>query len=296
MSKHQALDTFGRSGNPIIRSSAFQETSTSGERMTLEGAVNKTGILLFLTVLSAAVSWNFTGSFMSLVSTIGVITGIIAAISTFGFYFFFIGWIVEPRPHLAPKTGPIYAIGMGFMIGLISEQAEAMFPGIVIQAVSLTFFVAASLLIAYKTGIIRPTQNFVLMIFAATLGIFLTYLFSFIFSLITGSSFSMFTDEYGYTSWMSIGISLFVVAIAALNLVLDFDIIEQADEQGAPKYMEWFGAVIGVISAFLFFYLLRFKASKKQTDRTNRPKWSKYIPYRDEEIESKSDDADFPDK
>ena len=85
MSKHQALDTFGRSGNPIIRSSAFQETSTSGERMTLEGAVNKTGILLFLTVLSAAVSWNSTGSFMSLVSTIGVITGIIAAISTFGF-------------------------------------------------------------------------------------------------------------------------------------------------------------------------------------------------------------------
>ena len=254
MSKHQALDTFGRSGNPIIRSSAFQETSTSGERMTLEGAVNKTGILLFLTVLSAAVSWNFTGSFMSLVSTIGVITGIIAAISTFGFYFFFIGWIVEPRPHLAPKTGPIYAIGMGFMIGLISEQAEAMFPGIVIQAVSLTFFVAASLLIAYKTGIIRPTQNFVLMIFAATLGIFLTYLFSFIFSLITGSSFSMFTDESGYTSWMSIGISLFVVAIAALNLVLDFDIIEQADEQGAPKYMEWFGAM-ALMATLIWLYI-----------------------------------------
>ena len=140
------------------------------------------------------------------------------------------------------------------MIGLISEQAEAMFPGIVIQAVSLTFFVAASLLIAYKTGIIRPTQNFVLMIFAATLGIFLTYLFSFIFSLITGSSFSMFTDEYGYTSWMSIGISLFVVAIAALNLVLDFDIIEQADEQGAPKYMEWFGAM-ALMATLIWLYI-----------------------------------------
>ena len=254
MSKHQALDTFGRSGNPIIRSSAFQETSTSGERMTLEGAVNKTGILLFLTVLSAAVSWNFTGSFMSLVSTIGVFTGIIAAISTFGFYFFFIGWIVEPRPHLAPKTGPIYAIGMGFMIGLISEQAEAMFPGIVIQAVSLTFFVAASLLIAYKTGIIRPTQNFVLMIFAATLGIFLTYLFSFIFSLITGSSFSMFTDEYGYGGWMSIGFSLFVVVIASLNLVLDFDFIEEGVEQGAPKYMEWFGAM-ALMATLIWLYI-----------------------------------------
>ena len=78
MSKHQALNTFGRSGNPIIRSSAFQETSTSGERMTLEGAVNKTGILLFLTVLSAAISWNFQGPLMSLVSTVGVVTGVIA--------------------------------------------------------------------------------------------------------------------------------------------------------------------------------------------------------------------------
>jgi uncharacterized YccA/Bax inhibitor family protein len=139
---------------------------------------------------------------------------------------------------------------MGFMIGIISQQAEAMFPGIVIQAVSLTFFVAASLLLAYKTGIIKPTQNFVLMIFAATLGILLTYLSSFIFSIFTGSSFSIFSD----TGWMGIGISLFVVAIAALNLVLDFDIIEQADEQGAPKYMEWFGAM-ALVATLIWLYI-----------------------------------------
>lgn len=250
MSRHQALDTLGRSGNPIIRSSAFQETSTSGERMTLEGAVNKTGILLFLTVLSSAISWNFQGPLMSLIAMIGIFTGSIAAIATFGFYMFFIGWIVEPRPYRAPKTAPIYAIGMGFMIGMISQQAEAMFPGIVIQAVSLTFFVAASLLFAYKTGIIRPTQNFVLMVFAATLGIFLTYLFNFIFSLITGSSFSIFTD----TGWMGIGVSLFIVAIAALNLVLDFDIIEQSEEQGAPKHMEWFGAM-ALVATLIWLYI-----------------------------------------
>ena len=250
MSKHQALDTFGRSGNPIIRSSAFQESASSGERMTLEGAVNKTGILLFLTVLSAAISWNFQGSLMSLIAMIGIFTGSIAAIATFGFYMFFIGWIVEPRPYRAPKTAPIYAIGMGFMIGMISQQAEAMFPGIVIQAVSLTFFVAASLLFAYKTGIIRPTQNFVLMVFAATLGIFLTYFFNFIFSLITGSSFSIFTD----TGWMGIGVSLFIVAIAALNLVLDFDIIEQSEEQGAPKHMEWFGAM-ALVATLIWLYI-----------------------------------------
>ncbi len=250
MSKHQALDTFGRSGNPIIRSSAFQETSSSGERMTLEGAVNKTGILLFLTVLSSAISWNFQGPLMSLIVTIGIFTGSIAAIATFGFPMFFIGWIVKPRPYRAPKTAPIYAIGMGFMIGMISQQAEAMFPGIVIQAVSLTFFVAASLLFAYKTGIIRPTQNFVLMVFAATLGIFLTYFFNFIFSLFTGSSFTIFTD----TGWMGIGLSLFIVAIAALNLVLDFDIIEQSEEQGAPKYMEWFGAM-ALVATLIWLYI-----------------------------------------
>jgi len=250
MSKHQALDTFGRSGNPIIRSSAFQESVSSGERMTLEGAVNKTGILLFLTVLSSAISWNFQGPLMSLIAMIGIFTGSIAAIATFGFYMFFIGWIVEPRPYRAPKTAPIYAIGMGFMIGMISQQAEAMFPGIVIQAVSLTFFVAASLLFAYKTGIIRPTQNFVLMVFAASLGIFLTYFFNFIFSLITGSSFSIFTD----TGWMGIGVSLFIVAIAALNLVLDFDIIEQSEEQGAPKHMEWFGAM-ALVATLIWLYI-----------------------------------------
>ncbi len=250
MSKHQALDTFGRSGNPIIRSSAFQESVSSGERMTLEGAVNKTGILLFLTVLSSAISWNFQGPLMSLIAMIGIFTGSIAAIATFGFYMFFIGWIVEPRPYRAPKTAPIYAIGMGFIIGMISQQAEAMFPGIVIQAVSLTFFVAASLLFAYKTGIIRPTQNFVLIVFAATLGIILTYFFNFIFSLITGSSFSIFTD----TGWMGIGLSLFIVAIAALNLVLDFDIIEQSEEQGAPKHMEWFGAM-ALVATLIWLYI-----------------------------------------
>jgi len=250
MSKHQALDTFGRSGNPIIRSSAFQESASSGERMTLEGAVNKTGILLFLTVLASAISWNFQGPLMSLIATIGIFTGSIAAIATFGFPMFFIGWIVKPRPYRAPKTAPIYAIGMGFMIGMISQQAEAMFPGIVIQAVSLTFFVAASLLFAYKTGIIRPTQNFVLMVFAATLGIFLTYFFNFIFSLFTGSSFTIFTD----TGWMGIGLSLFIVAIAALNLVLDFDIIEQSEEQGAPKYMEWFGAM-ALVATLIWLYI-----------------------------------------
>jgi len=251
MSRHQALNSFGRSGNPIIRSAAFQGTvSANEERMSLEGAVNKTGILLFLTVMAAAVSWNFQGPLMSIISSLGMFVAFISGIMTFGFYFFFVGWIVEPRPHNAPRTAPIYAVGMGFFIGLLSQQAENLYPGIVIQAVSLTFFVAASLLLAYKTGLIKPTQNFLLMIFAATMGIFLTYIANLVYFAFTGNYFFVLSD----TGTVGILFSLFVVGIAALNLVLDFDIIEQADEQGAPKYMEWFGAM-ALMATLIWLYI-----------------------------------------
>ena len=251
MSKHHALDRFGMSGNPAIRSAAFQErVSANEERMSLEGAVNKTGILLFLTVMAAAVSWNYQGPLMTLVSGIGMFVAFVSTIMTFGFYFFFVGWLVEPRPYNAPRTAPVYAIGMGFFIGLISQQAESLYPGIVIQAVSLTFFVAASLLLAYKTGVIKPNQNFLLMVFAATMGIFLTYLANLIYFAVTGNNFFVLTDN-GTTGIL---ISLYVIGIAALNLVLDFDIIEQADEQGAPKYMEWFGAM-ALIATLIWLYI-----------------------------------------
>ena len=251
MSNHKALNMLGRSGNPAIRSAAFQErVSANEERMSLDGAVNKTGILLFLTFMAAAVSWNFQGPFMTLISSLGMFVAFVSGIMTFGFYFFFVGWLVNPRPHNAPRTAPLYAIGMGFFIGLISQQAESLFPGIVIQAVSLTFFVAASLLLAYKTGVIRPNQNFLLMIFAATMGIFLTYLANLIYFAVTGNNFFVLTDN----GTMGIVISLFIIGIAALNLVLDFDIIEQADEQGAPKYMEWFGAM-ALVATLIWLYI-----------------------------------------
>jgi len=251
MSRHQALNKLGRSGNPIIRSAAFQDkVSSSEEKMSLEGAVNKTSIMLFLTVTAATISWNFQGPLMAIISTLGALAGFISGIMTFGFYFFFVGWIVKPRPHNAPRTAPIYAIGMGFIIGIISQQAESFYPGIVIQAVSLTFFVATSLLLAYKTGLIKPTQNFMLMIFAATMGIFLTYIASLIYSLFSGSHFLVITGNGN----MSILFSVVVVCIAALNLVLDFDIIEQSAEQGAPKYMEWFGAM-ALMATLIWLYI-----------------------------------------
>ena len=229
MSKHAALDTFGRSGNPVIRSSAFDSYAASGsEKMTLDGAVNKTSIMLAVLISTAALSWNLPGPLMSLISFVGIFAAGISSVITFGFWVPF----------------------KGFFIGLISLGFESMFPGIVLEAVSLTFCVAASLLFLYKSGLVKPSQNFVLMLCSAIFGIFLFYIGIFIYTLISGSSPEIFSGS----SNASIGLSLFVVGIAALSLVLDFDIIEQSAERGAPKYMEYFGAM-ALVTTLIWLYI-----------------------------------------
>jgi uncharacterized YccA/Bax inhibitor family protein len=264
MSNHSALNTFGKSGNPLIRSSAFNARSSDlSDRMTLDGAVNKTAIMLAVLVTTASIAWNFSTN--PLVMTLGLVSfiaGVISGVMTFGFYFPFIGWIVKPKPYNAPKTWLIYSAGQGFLIGFISLSFETMFPGIVLEAVSLTFFVAGSLLFAYKSGMIKPDQNFLLMVFAATMGIFLFYLFIFIYSLFSGSTPEIFSGSGNF----SIGISLFVVAIAALNLVLDFDIIEQSAEQGAPKYMEYFGSM-ALMATLIWLYIEILRLLAKMRSR-----------------------------
>jgi uncharacterized YccA/Bax inhibitor family protein len=256
MSNHSALNTFGKSGNPAIRSSAFNIRSyDSSDRMTLDGAVNKTAIMLLVLASSAMISWIFASN--PIVQLIGFITafaGYVSMFATFGFYMFFIGWLIKPRPHLAPKLWLIVAAGQGFFVGNISLVADAMYQGIVLEAVSLTFFVAASLLLAYKSGFIRPTQNFVLMVFAATVGIILFYLSLWLLSLF---GFGLPNIISGNSN-TAIGFSLFVVAMAAFNLVIDFDIIEQSADEGAPKYMEYFGSMALTITlVWLYIEILR---------------------------------------
>ena len=153
------------------------------------------------------------------------------------------------KPTAAPISAPIYALLEGFAIGGISAVVEASYEGIVIQAVGLTFFTLASLLMAYKTGLIKPTENFRLMLFAATGGVALLYLINFIM-MFFGASIG-FIHSNGL---VGIGFSLVVVAIAALNLVLDFDFIEQAAEQGAPKYLEAYGA-FSLLVTLIWLYL-----------------------------------------
>jgi uncharacterized YccA/Bax inhibitor family protein len=218
--------------------------------MTLDGAVNKTAIMLAVLVSTAAISWNFPSPLMTMISYIGIFAAGISSVITFGFWMPFIGFIVNPRPHLAPKTWLVFAIGEGFFIGTISLLFETMFPGIVLEAVSLTFCVAATLLFLYKSGLVKPSQNFVLMLCSAIFGIMLFYIGAFIYTLATGTSPEILSGSSNF----SIGLSLFVVGLAALSLVLDFDIIEQSAERGAPKYMEYFGAM-ALVTTLIWLYI-----------------------------------------
>ena len=259
MSNHRALQMFGRSGNPALNAETFGNAAKSSpagiqvmspETMTLEGTVNKTGILLALVVLSASWTWNmfFESGNPATVMPIaigGAIVGFIFALITIF------------KKQWAGIAAPLYAIAEGLFLGAISGIFEMQYPGIVIQAVGLTLGTLASLLFLYKTGIVKPTENFRLMITSATMGIGLLYLVSMLMNMF-GSGGIGFIHSNGL---FGIGFSLFVVAIAALNLVLDFDFIEQGSEMGAPKYMEWFGAFsLMVTLIWLYLEMLRLLA------------------------------------
>ena len=247
MSRHQALDTFGRSGNPVMGNkfdgdAQFRDMPIS-QKMTLEGTVNKTGILLLLCFMTAAVSWNIPNTVLMFT---GMGVGFIAAIITIF------------KPTMASSTAPVYALAQGLFLGGITVMFEAQYPGIAIQAIGLTFGTLASLLVCYKTGIIKPTENFRLMIVSATAGIALLYLVNILMTAFGGGSVIGFIHSNGL---MVIGFSVFVVGIAALNLVLDFDFIEQGSENGLPKHMEWFGAFsLMVTLVWLYLEILRLLA------------------------------------
>ena len=258
MSNHKALEMFGRSGNPSLSAETFSSsapdasfsTSAPPATMTLQGTVNKTGILLALVVISASYTWSMFFSSGNSATVIpwaigGAVIGLILALVTMF------------KKQWSGITAPLYAIAEGLFLGAISAIFEAQYPGIVIQAVGLTLGTLASLLFLYKTGLVKPTENFRLMVTSATMGIGLLYLVSMLMNMF-GSGGIGFIHSNGL---FGIGFSLFVVAIAALNLVLDFDFIEQGSEMGAPKYMEWFGAFsLMVTLIWLYLEMLRLLA------------------------------------
>ncbi|KRO34831.1 MAG: hypothetical protein ABR63_02395 [SAR86 cluster bacterium BACL1 MAG-120920-bin57] len=241
MSKHSALNRFGRSANPAFTRGFenYSETLPVSERMTLDGAVNKTGILLALCFSGAAIGWNIPALMFP-----AMIVGLILALVT-----------IFRSKEKAGSTAPLYALSQGIFLGGVTLVYENMFDGIAIQAIGLTFGILASLLVCYKSGLIKPTENFKLMVAAGVGGIFVLYMVSFVMSFF-GSGISLLSPTNG--SLMSIGLSLGIVCVASCCLVLDFDFIEEGAEQGLPKYMEWYGAFsLMVTLIWLYLEILR---------------------------------------
>lgn len=220
--------------------------------MTITGTVNKTAMSLVVLLVAAMYVWGkgAQGQLPMFWVWGGVIGGFVVAMVT------------AFKPVWAPYTTPLYAALEGLALGGISYVFEQMYPGIVAQAVFLTFGTLGALLFAYRSGIIRATENFKLGVFAATGGIGLVYLLSFVLGF-----FGISVPLIHSSGTFGILFSVFVVVIAALNLVLDFDFIEQGAERGAPKYMEWYGA-FGLLVTLVWLYLeiLRLLAKLQSRD------------------------------
>ncbi|MEN8688169.1 MAG: Bax inhibitor-1/YccA family protein [Desulfuromonadales bacterium] len=241
-----------RTSNPMMKESVFTQTITGAATMTLQGAVNKTVALLALVVIGASYSWNLFYNQGPEAVQPWMIGGLVG-----GFVF---AMMTIFKANWAPKTAPIYAVLEGLALGGISAFFEARFPGIVIQAVGLTFGTLFALLFAYKARLIRATENFKLGVFAATGGIAVVYLISFV-----GRMFGWQMPVIHESGPMGILFSLFVVVVAALNLVLDFDFIERGDGV-APRYMEWYAA-FGLILTLVWLYLELLRLLSKLRER-----------------------------
>lgn len=245
-----------RTGNPTLTPRRFSSIPTplaAEERMTVNGAVNKTGLLLLFALVPALYTWSrhFTGEPVGGLILLGFVGGFIAAIVT------------TFKPEWSPITAPIYAVLEGFVIGGLSAIMDTIYPGIALQAGGLTFGILFSLLALYKARIIRVNEMFRTGVFAATAGVALVYLVSFLMRLIFSYPIP-YIHEGGV---IGIIFSLVVVGIAAMNLVLDFDFIETAADEGAPKVMEWYAA-FGLMVTLIWLYIevLRLLAKLRSDD------------------------------
>ncbi len=243
------------SANPALNARTFQgiyAREIGAATMTLQGTAKKAGVLTLCVAITAMYSWvqlSYGGSqYVMPLLLVGMGGGMALAVVTI----FKKSW--------APVTAPMYALLHGLWLGVLSVIFEVVYPGIVFEAIVLTFSVLAVMLIVYATGLIAPTQNLKLGIAAATGGIMVFYMLGLVMSFF-GVRIPLIWDSGPF----GIAFSLFVVGIAALNLVVDFDFIEQGAAQGAPKYMEWYAA-FGLMVTLIWLYveILRLLAKTRQ--------------------------------
>lgn len=249
-----------RSSNPFLKNNSFAlPTTQPHERMSLEGVANRTGMLLIVVLFFAAMTWMITwgeieanydavnsgleptaGGWTMLFLVVGGVASLIVAL---------IIWFKRPEnPQMLMFT---YAAFEGMLLGSFSAIAELMVPGVAIQAVGLTFGIFLTMLGIYRMGLIHPSKNFYIAISSAMGAIFLIYFVSFVLWMVPGAPQVPFIHGSG---WIGIGFSLFVIVIAALSFVMDFDFIEKGVENGAPKKMEWWAA-FGLLVTLVWLYV-----------------------------------------
>jgi len=245
-----------RTANPALKEGTFTGVRAApGESvMTLQGTATKSLVLVLLTVFAASFTWNAVAS-----GNVGIL---MPATVVGGIGGFIVALITVFKPKASPYTGPIYAVLEGLLLGGVSAIYNARFAGLPAQAVALTFGVFMALLIVYRLGIIKATENFRLGVVAATGGIMIMYLLSFVLGF-----FGITMPYLHDSSPLSIGISVVIVVVAALNLVLDFDFIERGVANRAPKYLEWYAA-FGLLVTLVWLYLEMLRLLSKLQSRS----------------------------
>lgn len=250
-----------KSGNPTLRETAFEGTIlqgiTTGEEMTVRGTMNKFGFLFLMMMGTCFVAWSqfYKGSNPMPLMLTGIFGGLI------------IGLIMSFKKQWSPYLAPAFALLEGLFVGSVSAYYDYAFqtsyPGIVMQAVGLTLIVALVMFVLYQTRIIKVTSKFRSIITIATVSLMVFYLIQWIASLAFGATIGAFTNA---STPLGIGFSIVVVCLAALNLLLDFDMIEKGAEGRAPKYMEWYGA-FGLLVTLVWLYLEILRLLSKLKDR-----------------------------
>jgi uncharacterized YccA/Bax inhibitor family protein len=251
----------GRTSNPALSKTAFNSqsyTSSYAETMTLNGTLNKSMAMLLLVVVGAIYTWKMFFGAANHEAGAALVTQWIFIGGIGGFIFSLITIFKKSWAYI---TAPIYAILEGLFLGAISAFFEASYPGLVMQAIALTFGTLLVMLIAYRSGLIKVTQKFRAGIIAATGAVVLVYIISFIFSLFGANNLIIHSNGI-----LGIGISLVIVVIAALNLVLDFDFIAKGSQAGLPKYMEWYAA-FGLMLTLVWLYIEMLRLLSKFAGR-----------------------------
>jgi len=242
-----------KTSNPALNENTFDgRVAIAGEAMTLQGTVNKTGVLLLCVVITSAWTWGIAHSQTPEAALPWMMGGLIGGL-VFALVTIF-------KKEWSPITSPIYALCEGLVLGGISALLERTYPGIAIQAMGLTFGVTAVMLMLYRTGVLRATPKFTVGVVAATGGIFVVYMVDLVLGM-----FGRHVPLLNSAGPLGIGVSAVIVIIAALNLILDFDFVETGVHARAPKYMEWYGAFgIMVTLVWMYMEILRLLSKVRQ--------------------------------